>query len=44
MRVTVQRKGSGRNEIMGEDLAWFVHLEEGQREYLERRKEKTSSM
>jgi hypothetical protein len=28
---------------LGEDLAWFVHLEEGQREYLERRKEKTSS-
>ena len=27
--------------IFGEDLAWFVHLEEGQREYLERRKETT---
>jgi hypothetical protein len=30
--------------ILGEDLAWFVHLEEGQREYLERRKETISSM
>jgi hypothetical protein len=26
---------------LGEDLAWFAHMEEGQREYLERRKEKT---
>jgi hypothetical protein len=30
-------------DILGEDLAWFVHLEEGQKEYLERRKEKSSS-
>jgi hypothetical protein len=28
--------------ILGEDLAWFVRLAEGQREYLRRRKEKTS--
>jgi hypothetical protein len=34
------KRGSERR-ILGEDLAWFVHLQESQREYLEKRKETT---
>jgi hypothetical protein len=34
----IQREQGSERWIMGEDLAWFVHLEEGQREYLERRR------
>jgi hypothetical protein len=41
MRVNVERGSEGW--IMGEDLAWFTHLEEGKREYFKRSKEKTSS-
>jgi hypothetical protein len=46
MPVNVRRKESGGNKglRLGEDLAWFVHLEEDKKEYLERRKEKTSRM
>jgi hypothetical protein len=44
MEERIWRERGSERWILGEDLAWFVHLEEGQREYLERRKEKTSSM
>jgi hypothetical protein len=39
----IRREQGYERWILGEGLAWFVHLGEGQREYLERRKEKTSS-
>jgi hypothetical protein len=37
----IRRERGSERWILGEGLAWFVHLEEGQKEYLERRKETT---
>ena len=34
--------GKDLEGMMGEDLAWSVHIEEGQRGYLGRWKERTS--
>jgi hypothetical protein len=44
MEERIRRDRGSESWILGEDLAWYVHLEEGQSEYLEIRKEKTSSM
>jgi hypothetical protein len=44
-RGAKKRKNPEETEIwiLGEELTWFIHLEEGQRDCLERRNEKTSS-